>query len=96
MAFAIRRPSGTRRYPDRPRRSIANLPNFPQTRQLAAAQATSVAHPPIAPLEQNTAHSNHPVLVRALEVSARRFKGYYDNADFGKSLKALIEGKNHE
>ena len=45
---------------------------------------------------QNTAHSNHPVLVGALGVGAERFKGYYDNADFGKKLKALIEGKNHE
>jgi alkaline phosphatase len=42
---------------------------------------------------QNTAHSNHPVLVAALGVGAERFKGYYDNADFGKKLKALIEGK---
>jgi len=45
---------------------------------------------------QNSAHSNHPVLVGALGVGAERFKGYYDNADFGKTLKALIEGKNHE
>ena len=42
---------------------------------------------------QNTAHSNHPVLVAALGVGAERFKGYYDNADFGNKLKALIEGK---
>ncbi|HET7008844.1 MAG TPA: alkaline phosphatase [Candidatus Binatia bacterium] len=42
---------------------------------------------------QNTAHSNHPVLVAALGVGAERFKGYYDNADFGKKLKALMEGK---
>ncbi len=44
---------------------------------------------------QNTAHSNHPVLVAALGVGAERFKGYYDNADFGKKLKALMEGKKH-
>jgi len=44
---------------------------------------------------QNTAHSNHPVLVAALGVGAERFKGYYDNADFGKKLKALIDGKKH-
>jgi alkaline phosphatase len=40
-------------------------------------------------------HTNQPVLVAALGVGAERFKGYYDNADFGKTLKALIEGKNH-
>jgi alkaline phosphatase len=45
---------------------------------------------------QNTAHSNVPVLVAALGVGAERFKGYYDNADFGKKLKALMEGKKHE
>jgi len=42
---------------------------------------------------QNSAHSNHPVLVAALGVGAERFKGYYDNADFGKKLKALLDGK---
>jgi len=45
---------------------------------------------------QNTAHSNVPVLVGALGVGAERFKGYYDNADFGKKLKALMEGKKHQ
>ena len=45
---------------------------------------------------QNTSHSNHPVLVAALGVGAERFKGYYDNADFGKKLKALMDGKKHE
>ena len=40
-------------------------------------------------------HTNQPVLVAALGVGAERFKGYYDNADFGKKLKTLIEGKNH-
>lgn len=44
---------------------------------------------------QNTAHTNQPVLVAALGVGAERFKGYYDNADFGKKLKALIDGKKH-
>ncbi|MGZ8467516.1 MAG: alkaline phosphatase [Candidatus Binatia bacterium] len=44
---------------------------------------------------QNTAHTNQPVLVAALGVGAERFKGYYDNADFGKKLKALMEGKKH-
>ncbi|HSQ11768.1 MAG TPA: alkaline phosphatase, partial [Candidatus Deferrimicrobium sp.] len=45
---------------------------------------------------QNTAHSNHPVLVAALGVGAERFKGYYDNADFGQKLKALMEGKKQQ
>jgi len=44
---------------------------------------------------QTSAHTNQPVLVAALGVGAERFKGYYDNADFGKKLKTLIEGKNH-
>jgi len=43
-----------------------------------------------------SAHTNQPVLVAALGLGAERFKGYYDNADFGKKLKALIEGKNHQ
>jgi len=42
---------------------------------------------------QTAAHTNQPVLVAALGVGAERFKGYYDNADFGKKLKAVIEGK---
>jgi len=40
-------------------------------------------------------HTNQPVLVAALGVGAERFKGYYDNADFGKTLKSLIAGKQH-
>lgn len=43
---------------------------------------------------QTSAHTNQPVIVAALGVGADRFRGYYDNADFGKKLKALIEGKN--
>ena len=45
---------------------------------------------------QTSTHTNQPVLVGALGVGAERFRGYYDNADFGKKLKALIAGKNHE
>ena len=44
---------------------------------------------------QTSAHTNQPVLVAALGAGAERFKGYYDNADFGKKLKTLIENKNH-
>ena len=43
---------------------------------------------------QTSTHTNQPVLVAALGSGAERFRGYYDNADFGKKLKALIEGKN--
>ncbi len=45
---------------------------------------------------QSSTHTNQPVLVAALGVGAERFKGYYDNADFGKKLKAVIEGKKTE
>jgi alkaline phosphatase len=43
---------------------------------------------------QTSTHTNQPVLVAALGVGAERFKGYYDNIDFGKRLKSVIEGKN--
>ncbi len=43
---------------------------------------------------QTSTHTNAPVLVAALGVGAERFKGYYDNADFGAKLKKLFEGKN--
>ena len=43
---------------------------------------------------QTSAHTNQPVLVAALGIGAERFRGYYDNADFGKKLKTLIEGKS--
>jgi alkaline phosphatase len=45
---------------------------------------------------QTSGHTNQPVLVAAVGVGSERFKGYYDNADFGKKLKAIIEGKNHQ
>ncbi|MDP2603072.1 MAG: alkaline phosphatase [Deltaproteobacteria bacterium] len=40
-----------------------------------------------------TAHTNQPTMVAALGVGAELFRGYLDNADFGKTLKALLEGK---
>jgi alkaline phosphatase len=43
---------------------------------------------------QTSTHTNQPVLVAALGVGAERFRGYYDNADFGKKLKSVIGGKN--
>lgn len=43
---------------------------------------------------QTTSHTNHPVFVAALGPRAERFRGYQDNADFGKNLKAIMEGKN--
>ena len=43
---------------------------------------------------QTSSHTNHPVLVAALGVGAERFKGYYDNADFGKKLHAILSGND--
>jgi alkaline phosphatase len=40
---------------------------------------------------QTSTHTNQPVLVAALGVGAERFKGYYDNAEFGGILKSLLE-----
>ncbi|MGE5219072.1 MAG: alkaline phosphatase, partial [Chloroflexota bacterium] len=39
---------------------------------------------------QTSTHTNQPVLVAAIGVGAGYFKGYYDNADFGKRLKTLL------
>jgi alkaline phosphatase len=38
-------------------------------------------------------HTNQPVFVAALGVGAEKFKGYQDNSDFGKNLKALLDKK---
>jgi alkaline phosphatase len=43
-----------------------------------------------------TAHTNQPVFVAALGAGAEKFKGYQDNADFGKKLKALLERKKSQ
>jgi alkaline phosphatase len=40
-----------------------------------------------------TTHTNHPVFVAALGPGAEKFKGYFDNADFGKNLKTILEGE---
>ena len=40
---------------------------------------------------QTSSHTNNPVAVAALGVGAEQFKGYYDNADFGKKLLALLD-----
>jgi alkaline phosphatase len=40
-----------------------------------------------------TTHTNHPVFVAALGPGAEKFRGYQDNADFGKNLKAILEGQ---
>jgi alkaline phosphatase len=42
---------------------------------------------------QTSAHTNQPVLVAALGPGAERFAGYYDNADFGKKLMAILDGR---
>jgi alkaline phosphatase len=38
-------------------------------------------------------HTNQPVFVTALGLGAEKFRGYQDNSDFGKTLKALLEKK---
>ena len=40
---------------------------------------------------QTSSHTNNPVAVAALGVGSEQFKGYYDNADFGKKLLALLD-----
>lgn len=40
-----------------------------------------------------TAHTNQPVFVAALGTGAEQFRGYQDNADFGKKLKDLLQRK---
>jgi alkaline phosphatase len=40
-----------------------------------------------------TAHTNQPVFVAALGAGAEKFRGYQDNADFGKKLKDLLQKK---
>jgi alkaline phosphatase len=42
---------------------------------------------------QTTSHTNQPVLIAALGVGAERFAGYYDNAEFGKKLMGVLNGK---
>ena len=38
-------------------------------------------------------HSTEPVIVGAIGPGAERFKGYMDNADFGKILQQVLEGR---
>jgi alkaline phosphatase len=38
-----------------------------------------------------TSHTNQPVMVAAIGAGAARFSGYYDNAEFGKRLKHLLD-----
>jgi alkaline phosphatase len=40
-----------------------------------------------------TAHTNHPVFIAALGAGAEKFRGYQDNADVGKNLRAILAGK---
>jgi alkaline phosphatase len=42
---------------------------------------------------QTSSHTNQPVMVAALGAGAERFAGYYDNADFGKKLMDILNGK---
>ena len=41
-----------------------------------------------------SSHTNHPVFAAALGVGAEKFRGYHDNTDFGKMLKAIIDGES--
>src|SRR5439155_23556390 len=43
---------------------------------------------------QTTSHTNHPFFVAALRPGAEKFRGYQDNTDFGKNLKAILETGN--
>jgi alkaline phosphatase len=43
---------------------------------------------------QTSSHTNHPVFAAALGVGAEKFRGYQDNTDFGKILKAIIDGQS--
>ena len=42
---------------------------------------------------QTAGHTNHPVFVAALGPGAEKFRGYQDNTDFGKNLKAILENQ---
>ncbi len=38
-------------------------------------------------------HTNHPVFVAAVGPGSEKFRGYQDNADFGKNLRAILARK---
>jgi alkaline phosphatase len=40
-----------------------------------------------------TGHTHHPVFIAAIGAGAERFRGYHENADFGKNLKAILAAK---
>jgi alkaline phosphatase len=39
---------------------------------------------------QTSGHTNHPVFVAALGPGSEKFRGYQDNTDIGKNLKAIV------
>ena len=41
---------------------------------------------------QTAGHTNQPVFVAALGPGSEKFRGYQDNTDFGKKLRAILEG----
>jgi alkaline phosphatase len=43
---------------------------------------------------ETSSHTNHPVFVAAIGTGAEKFRGYQDNTNFGKKLKAIIEKEN--
>jgi alkaline phosphatase len=42
---------------------------------------------------ESASHTNQPVFVAALGAGAEKFAGYQDNTDFGRNLKAILQGK---
>ena len=42
---------------------------------------------------ESASHTNQPVFVAALGSGAEKFAGYQDNTDFGRNLKAILQGK---
>ena len=40
---------------------------------------------------ETTSHTNQPVFVAAIGPGSERFRGYQDNADFGKNLRAILQ-----
>jgi len=43
---------------------------------------------------QTSTHTNHPVFIAALGPGSEKFKGYFDNVDFGKTLKGILHRGN--
>jgi len=42
---------------------------------------------------ETTSHTNQPVFVAAIGPGSERFRGYQDNVDLGRNLRAMLKGK---